>query len=331
MITCYFISSTLPAKFLEKNLKTTEVSLIFASSKSLAGSMSIFTAKPKTFLICLPLSKLFRFLSLLLILIILRIIKGKIIFFHECCDPLLDLLILWTKPRGSFYPQVTMSAYEEIPIQRFPSSHVIQFLKLIKHEKYFKYYMSEPLGGEKREYGVSIKTYPSSIDMNDIDRSLFKSYQRKSAESNKILFLTGTGYCDNEVIKRCYLKVINIALSAGYNCYIKDHPNPSFRLNLEAENCVFLEPSEPSEMLGDDYNFIVGLASTALLQYGDRSISLTELIPELQLSASQKIRQHFSSIDPRNGVKFMREYSELKVAFEAGLKVCTTNPRAWEG
>ncbi len=165
------------------------------------------------------------------------------------------------------------------------------------------------------EYAISAKKYPNSIISMDVSFSmrLFPLTNIKKYPKHKnILFLTGKSFVSDNVQILIYLRLIYLAKSLGYDCLIKDHPNPAYRLNISLDHAINLDPLIPSELLNRDFSFVVGVSSTALLAFNERSICLLNLIVEMDNIDRALCVQHFEKALPGNNINYINSIEDFK-------------------
>ncbi|MFH2135428.1 MAG: hypothetical protein ABII81_09685 [Pseudomonadota bacterium] len=310
------ISSTLPFGLMVSAFDSLKISKIIVLSKSLEHSCQSFKNKyPSVEVVRAPSGFVNQQIYFVLQLINAKLGNTKVIIFHECCMPLLDLLLAMVKPDGYYFPQVTMSGQEEVDFDQIPKSKLTICLKFFGLDSYFKVYRDRPIGGKEPEYALSIKKYPQSIITKDVQYSReLKSryYSSTHRKTKKILFITGKSYVSDLVQIKTYKAMIKEALSRGYVCEIKDHPNPYYRLNLSFDNVVEIDPFVPVELLERDYCWVVAVSSTSLLSFGATSISLVDLFVEMSTDDRSSIKNHFNCADPENKIKYLKSIEEFK-------------------
>ena len=229
--------------------------------------------------------------------------------------PLLDLLLLVIKPYGYYFPQVTMAAFIEIEYEQFPKSKLLSLIRMLGLKNRFKYYYLPKVGKNEYEYIISVKEYPSSIISKSVTYSSeikSKIYEKYKEKGNNVLFLTAKTFVLDAIQARIYKDLLRIAHGKGYVCYIKDHPNPIYRLNIKNEIAIDCDPFIPSELLVQEFYIVVGVASSGLLAYGPRAISLINMIPEMSLSNRDMCKNHFETAFPNNQIKYIESFDEFE-------------------
>lgn len=310
------VASTLPAGFMSSQFETLAIKKIIAMNGNLALSYRVFKEKDPTInVVCVPRGFVAQSLFFLWQLFWARLNKHSVIFFHECCLTLLDLLLMLIKPSGFYFPQVTMSGWEEIQFEKFPKQKLAYLIQLLGLVHRFRFYRFPAVGDYPPEHVMSVRQYPDSIVSKDVDyvRELISRSSRDfGRNSKKILFIAGKSCVPDMVQSILYEKLIKIAHSRGYACHIKDHPNPIYRLNLAIDYTTSYDPLVPSELLDGDFYLVVGVSSTALLAYDDRSISLVKLLPEMSPNDRALCIDHFFKASPSNKINYIESADEFE-------------------
>ena len=107
--TTAFVASTLPALFLLNNIEHNKITKIIIRKKIHYNSYLYIKKKfPNIELQLIEENLIKEIIYFSLILLKIKIKKDEIIFFHECCWPILDILIILIKPNGLFVPQIQL-------------------------------------------------------------------------------------------------------------------------------------------------------------------------------------------------------------------------------
>jgi hypothetical protein len=303
------VASTLPAGFMASQVEPLDVRKIIVMNESLALSYRVFKDKhPAIKIVCAPKGLLALSLFFLNQLMWARLRRHSVVFFHECCLTLLDLLLMLVKPSGFYFPQVTMSGWEEIEFDQFPRQKLTFLIRILGLVPRFRFYRFPAIGDYVPEHVMSVRQYPDSIVSKDVAlvRELIaQSSGRVEGNSKEILFIAGKSCVPDSVQIRLYEGLIRIANSHGYICAIKDHPNPVYRLNLAIDCATSYDPLVPSELLDRDFHLVVGVSSTSLLAYDERSISLVNLMAEMTPVDRALCIDHFEKAAPGNKIKYI--------------------------
>lgn len=311
------VASTLPVGFLVGQFESLRIKKIFVVSRDLEQSYLSLKERidPSIEVVKVPEGVLLQSIFFSYVLFRARLSGTSVVFFHECCLPILDLLLSWIKPSGYYLPQVTMSGWQEIDSHQFPKGKLATLLKVLGVKDRFKYYRSSPIGGKQSEYVVSIKCYPKSIATMNVGFSrvpLAKCSSCENRQTNKILFITGKSSASDDCQRKTYRALMKMAHAKGYVCHIKDHPNPAYRLDFSTEGAVTIDPLLPAELLESDYYLVVGVSSSALLSFDGRSVSLINLLDDMSLEDRHAYVRHFESAMPGNKISYVHSEDEFK-------------------
>lgn len=309
------VASTLPVGFIATQVDALHIKRIYVLSKAHEISyQSLKKQNPALKIVRLPAGLLLQSACFLFILLRARIASRRVIFFHECCLPILDLLLCMIRPHGYFFPQVTMSGFEEIEPMAFPRNKISRLLQLSGVIGRFKFYRSPSVGSNAVEYVVSIRSYPDSIESKDVGYSreaVSRSYSCSGSKTNKILFIAGKSFVADARQAEVFSLLVAAAHARGFVCHIKDHPNPLYRLNLHIDGAVVIDPQLPVELMDKDYHLAVGVSSSALLGFNERAISLVSLLEEMSQEDRQLCVNHFEDAFPGNRINYIRSFDEF--------------------
>lgn len=310
------VASTLPAGFMASQVEALDIATIIVMNENLALSYKVFKDKhPAIKIVCAPKGLLALSLFFLRKLIWARFHRHSIVFFHECCLTLLDLLLMLVKPSGFHFPQVTMSGWDEIEFSQFPRQKLTILIRILGLVPRFRFHRFPAIGDYMPEHVMSVRKYPNSIISKDVAfvrEMIAQSICCVEGNSKKILFIAGKSCVPDFVQCRLYEELIKIANSHGYACVIKDHPNPVYRLNLSVDCATSYDPLMPSELLNENFNLVVGVSSTSLLAYDERSISLVNLMAEMTPSDRALCINHFEKTAPGNKIKYINSIDDYK-------------------
>jgi hypothetical protein len=310
------VASTLPVGFIATQLDALRIKRIYVLSKEHELShQSLKKRNPSLDIVRVPSGLLLQSACFLFILLRARLANRPVIFFHECCLPILDLLLCAIRPQGFYFPQVTMSGFEEIEPAEFPRSRMYRLLKLLGVIDCFRFYRSPSVGSNEIEYVVSIRRYPDTITCMDVSYSreaVSRCYSDGGANTSKILFVVGKTFVADIRQFEIFSLLVASAHAKGYSCHIKDHPNPIYRLNLRIEGGVTIDPLIPIELMDKDYHLAVGVSSSALLGFNERAISLINLLEDMSQKDRQLCVNHFESAYPGNRINYICSLDEFR-------------------
>lgn len=280
-----YVASTVPISILNKMIPSWGVTNIILAASSLLAPYEHLKAKHSGInIVVAPKNFLFQFIYLAYSLLRDRANKKPIIFFHECCWPVLDILINIIRPAGYHYPLVKMTAgFEVVSFNLAPPGRMKLFLLLTSLRRWFIVYR-QPAPGNVGGYWFffSFKQYPDCINVHSEEesRKLLANVDNnlQLTKSNKILMLAGRSAFPDKVVIEAFTSIINFATDCGFECFIKDHPNSEFRLNFEHSKAVVIDPTLPVELLDDNFCLAIAVSSIGLLHFGDRAISIIYLL-----------------------------------------------------
>lgn len=305
---CAFASSTLPIHALNTNVKKWKINEIIIASEDLVESYQyLIDDFPYIKLTILPKSRFKQVFILLWKLIKLKISSGRAYFFHECCWVVFDILISLVRPNGDYFPQVTMSAN---PIE----DKIYSFDKI--NYRIFTLYWFRRMFNVHRIINdnsncFSLKKYPKNITKNNI---VLKKSLRKTIKEKKILFVLGSEFKNNNLML-VLKKIIELVLKNGYQCLMKDHPRPSERFNILNQFSEFslieINPKKPIELIPDEFLCVVGLYSTSLIFFGERSVSLLNFIKDEDINAYFFLKKHLTDLPGGNSIHFIDKINEI--------------------
>jgi hypothetical protein len=246
--------------------------------------------------------------------------RENIFFFHECCCTVFDILAIFLRPIGYYYPQVSMSGFEEITASEWEQNisktktlgkllPIILILLGLKDK--FTFYRGFG-DGNTIFYVCSLKKYHPNIEMKSLNesRQLAVASNSKFVKNSKILFLAGRDSIDDRILYEKYQCLISMSQIKGYCCYVKDHPNESGRLNFYSEGVEIIDPSIPVELLDNDYSLVVGVASTGLVPFRERAVSIIDWIG-MTPKAHKFRKAHLLEIPGGEDIKFIKSLDEF--------------------
>lgn len=315
------VASTLPVAFLAARTEALGVERIVTTSANLNRSYSYLSGRAGREIAIETAPNGFVRQSLYFALLVARcrLFGHRLVIFHECCMPVLDLLILLLRPQGHHFPQVSMFGSIPTDIAAAPRSKLLRLLRLLGLSRFFTLYYSPPVGGNPGEYSLSVKAYPSSIVSHPVSyagEASGESSAGSRAASRAILLLTGKALSTDDEQITLFRAIVEIAAKSGFRCDVKDHPNPYFRLGFKGKNTTLIDPEMPSELLDDDYSLIIGTSSTGLLGYGNRAFSIVEMLQSLSPDEIALAKRHFDMTAPGHTLRYMTSLQQLETILE---------------
>jgi len=324
-----FVASTLPIQFIIKN--DLNIEEIFIALKSLKEPYKFLSNKiPKVKMFLIPENIFLHSLFLLYKIFLARLFSQEILFFHECCWPIFDLFVKIMKPKGVYCPQVTMSSFSPVLFDDLKlKSRTKELIAKYVFMKYFILYRVKDDGGKKYNYVWALRKYPSSIKTLPTTysftvkgkTSIGKSDDVKIEQNKRILFLTGREPVRDNSISCLYEMLCKIAQINGYRVALKDHPNPTSRINLKLDDCEIINPAQPAELLEESFDFIVGVASTALLAFQGKAISIINLLTEMSIEEKRKRYSHLLNLPGGNKIISIKTLEEFEAILMDSQKV----------
>ncbi|MGO7134357.1 hypothetical protein [Rhizobium leguminosarum] len=316
------VASTLPIAFLAARAEALGVDRIVATSANLNRSYGYLARKigREMEIETTPPGFVRQSLYFALLVAKCRFLGRRLVIFHECCMPVLDLLILLLRPKGDHFPQVSMLGSIPMDISAAPKSKLLTLLRLCRLDRLFVLYYSPPVGDNPGEYSLSVKAYPRSIVSHPVgyagEASSAIEAEDLAPRSHTILLLTGKALSPDEDQITVFSGIVESAAKYGLRCDVKDHPNPYFRLGFASEAARSIDPEMPSELLDDDYALVIGASSTGLLRYGNRAFSIIEMLPSLSADETGLAKKHFDMAAPGHTLRYLESLQQLESILE---------------
>lgn len=319
-----FVASTLPALFLSRNLDKLNINRLIVSRQDLFQSFLFLKEKFSDLeIIILPKQNQRHFLRSEIV----SSNKG-IVIFHECGWLDLDLLLLDIQPKVYYFPQVTLKSYTQLELEDLTAFKLLIFIcknlsrssikfayQVLRLKDLFFYY-STPVDGTRRlgfEYSLNheklkhLETSHEPTSFSD-ENPMQTTLEQKS---KNIIFLLGTDVFEREKIELLFKKLFKLVQEKGYRVVLKDHPNPAFRLNLECNDAIKLEPSTPFEVIEMDYCLKIGLGSSALAYEADKSICIFYLLGDQEDDIVSNRVNHLKHLPRGDKIKYTKSLSSI--------------------
>lgn len=283
-----FVASTMPFSFVRGMAKQNAIINLVLLGRSLDSSYSSISLTFPNVRICVA-PRNFVFHAIYLAYWLLKSVTSRrpIVFFHECCCPILDILIKIFRPAGHYFPMVEMASLARLcSFDLFPAGKMRYFLQVTFLWRWFFVYESAPLGNSSnKNYFLTLKQYPASIKSHGVEESKKLSGACSGAVTltgpPKIIFLCGLSRFDSAKVIATLTTIAEYAIINGFECFIKDHPNHEYRLGFDHVGLTTIEPTIPVQSLEDVFLLAIGISSNSLSWYGDRAISIVKLIDGL--------------------------------------------------
>jgi hypothetical protein len=312
-----FVASTLPAIFIKTHHVRLGIRKVVCASRTLRESFS-FLEKDGLEIHVVTEEKLLEKELLT---------TGEIVTFHECCWLSLDLAILKLQPIVHHYPCVTLSSFRKLAPQELstlslflrclkkPSAATGKFfLRALALRENFDFY-EFPEDNASNKMNVVFSLRPKSIKNLTHsfqcleERSKLSDASPEQAISKNIILVAATDIVENLRQRAVFQEVARICQQCGFEVFVKDHPNPSARLNLKIGKEI--SPLLPFEVIDEPYRYKIGLFSTTLIFQPQLSISIANLFDPVPESFESR-KAHLLSIPGGEKIKFIKDLNELE-------------------
>jgi hypothetical protein len=316
--TTAFVASTLPIALLDIKIAEWGITeVILLGETHLASYRYLQQRHPAVVLRVLPSYFLLGTLYLMVFILKIKISRTRLVFFHECCCPVFDILTNFIRPTGDYYPQVSMNSFVLAKPEDVPKTKLQKIIRVLGFEGWFCYYRGDLDNNEGYFFVQTAKVYPAGIAIHTISESrtiLRENFREPTLRDRKkkILILCGREVVDDLQLKKIYSQVIELAASEGFACYLKDHPAKHAQLNLIHKEAFKINPAIPLEFMEDDYVYIIGVASTALLHFNTRAISIIKLFPAGKEDEHKRRVLHLLDLPGGEEIQFPNDFFELK-------------------
>lgn len=313
-----YVASTLPIALLDKKLADWNVSEVILQGKTHLGSYVYLQKRHPTLKVTvLSASPVLSCIHLMAVLLLIKFSRVRLVFFHECCCPIFDLLVKIIKPNGDFYPQVTLNSFLPVDPAEVTLTKLQKVIRIIGLEACFQYYRGELDNNEGFFFIQAVRSYPITIIRHDIGESqdILAAIMMKCkpcVNKAKILLLCGRDIVDDLELKRIYSAVINEATALGFECFVKDHPAEQARLNFFHEKAHVIDPVIPFELLDDEFFLVIGVASTGLLHFSKRAISIINFFSFVDEATRIRRLAHLTTMQGGSDIQCPRNFSELQ-------------------
>ncbi len=263
-------------------------------------------------------------LSLLALLLAAKLRRRRVVFFHECCWPLFDILVGVVKPRGRFFPQVTMSSFEQVSLADLPKPSgwkawvQRQVLRAVGNQ-FVVYRTARDSADHGYNYSFSYRQYPDTIEIAPVgarpagtERAEADRGEPTSSRALTVLLITGTEPVPDDDLRATYLALIDVAIAEGYAVHIKDHPLA--KLGVPSAACIHVDPTLPIELITERFAFAIGVASTGLMGAGDRKLSILDMLNSMPDEARRMRREHLLALPGGDRVEFVADLASVRTA-----------------
>jgi len=323
-VTTAFVSSLLPAQFLVQHGRSLNIDRIVVLNRIHEQSFTYVAAQlPGVRVQRLPGGALARALSMLAILVAAKVRHRDVVFFHECCWPLFDILVGIVKPVGFFFPQVTMAGFERVGFADLPKPHgwkawlQRQVLRAVR-SRFVVYGTPRDSSDHGYTYSFAYRQYPDTIRMAPIRARPANADvpgdevagEPPAPSELRVILIAGTEPVPDDELRKLYLALIDMASGEGYKVFVKDHPIA--RLQLPCESCTHFDPTLPIELVKERFDFAIGVASTGLLAVADRKLSILNLLDAMPDNARRMRREHLIALPGGGRIEFVASLNEVR-------------------
>ena len=259
-------------------------------------------------------------------LLMAKALRRRVIFFHECCWPVFDLLISVIRPAGLFWPQVTMNGLQTITAADLPKPvalgyKVKQRLFTLFANRFVIYRAPKDASADGYNYLFAFRRYPDAIRAVPIDQRVSRASPLPGtqprvacapADEYQVVLITSTEPVVDEYLRGIYRRLIGIAQAEGYKVFLKDHP--MHRLDVPCDSCVTIDPAMPVELVEQRFAFSIGVASTALFEIGDRKLSILNLLDTMPADVKRHRRDRLLSQPDRDAerIEFLSSLEDIQ-------------------
>ena len=299
-----FVASTLPFQYIVKNFDILKLELIVCASYNLRITYEKGFRK-NGIIIDVESLKKGRITSIVDLFLYL-IMASVAVIFHECCWRNIDVLMLILKNKYEYYPNVGLEGRTLVKITDI--KYIKDRIEARFLQRWFDYYETPKDGEDGVYYSPAVKNIlrkPSKELITNKKTTSVKNHSRR------VLVISSKEVLPTEELKNTYVNIINALVKKGITVDIKDHPNPSSRIDFEdLYECI--DPDLPLTCLNLlDYRAFISVASTGLAEASEfgKIISIAKLLPNKYQDQIGVRMKHLSSIgvDP----DFPKDIDEL--------------------
>jgi len=283
-----FVASTMLFGFVSGMAKKgVVIKLLLLGHNLISSYSSISSTYPNVVISVAPRKFFLNTIYLAYCLLKSVVLRRPVVFFHECCCPMLDVLIKIIRPAGHYFPMVEMNTVGWLcPFDLYPPGKMRYFLQASFLWRWFFIYECPSLDcSSNKYYLLTLKQYPASIKVHSVEESRMLSGVGRNTVTltgkKKIIFLCGLSPFETNKVISTLTKIVEYAIKNGFECYVKDHPNSEFRLGFNHIGLTVINPAIPVESLDDAFSLAIGISSNSLSWYGNRAISVISLIDGL--------------------------------------------------
>lgn len=326
-----FVTSTLPARYLYDNIELLNIHKVICANKEILESYKWIEEKfSNTKLESLSKNFILRYYYLFK-----DIKNNEVFFFHECCWILFDIFLILLKPKSNFLPQVSLDSFTKINSENLIFSKLIfnkdvnnsivkRLLKtiiILKIKNYFNFYTDTNDGGENKYIFSSLQTEQFNwiknyglLNKKSISSKpkFLKTKEFENIYAKKALLVLAREHFNDAIQIKIYSKLIEILKENSFIVYIKNHPRLNTRLKFSPNlDTIELLPALPLELLDMDFDLVFGMASTSLIHFKEKAISLLNLV-EMNEEILGLRKKHLVALENEELlIKFPNSFSDI--------------------
>lgn len=257
----------------------------------------------------------------------------EILVFHECCWPILDILLILLGSKVTHNPIVTLNSYRFLKSEETSFNSWFKFFSNYNFAKriylsimnlaygYFFHHAQCTDDGGKVSLRIPVlkekfkkKWIVSPPYHTTVPRSKFSYNQSTKINTftNNVLILCATEPVNNQQQLLIYNKIIEIYVTNNFTVSFKDHPRNNARLGLENSLATEINPLIPSQLLVEKYDVVIGAFSTSLAEvFGiKRTISIGKLMNLPETVFIERIR-HLQPFSGFAKIEFIEDFNSL--------------------
>jgi hypothetical protein len=332
-VTCLaYVASTLPFNFLLRICRDTAVVIacpaaLCTSYRYLERIFPAVSVRP------VPNSRVLAAMFLLWRMALSR----RVMFFHECCAFIFDLLLLVTRRTSEFHPMVTLDGFRTLSDRetsfagwtKYFASNVFP-LRVVKAgfcahlTRQFEFLETTADGGDGKYRVARLRV--ESLPFIQSNRPRFADTTttewdeawpgicglHKSPGEKVLLLICAREPIPDQIQIAAYNQICDVAERIGYKVFIKDHPREVTRLEFDRKGAVVVDPNLPTAVIAGFADVCVGSFSTALVEMHCPPVSVGHLLGFPNDALRERTR-HLTALSGCSRVVFPQSFSELEI------------------
>ena len=184
-------------------------------------------------------------------------------------------------------------------------------ITLLNLKKNF-YTLEVPKDNQKGSENIfAVKKYSNNVIVRDnyVIKTLRRNFTSKGLNC---LFLVSTDIDKNINLKKIYTLIANVLEKNNFKIYLKNHPRPGARLDLKFKNYEEIDPYLPYEFVKEDFRFLIGCASTSLVN-APKQTTVISILNMLSCTKKEKElrKKHLTALDSEKKIKFINEINDI--------------------